>query len=249
MSTNPTRVMIYIVIMSGIACFIAYLNPFYSYMVDQVWLVAPAVIGFYIMCCFWMSEGHRWAYSLTSHQSHSSTAEGKPAFEIPAKNGYPVMVGFAKGGTRLYNFYSFGGKKDGFLIVPKYQVININGHRMVNTVTRSIFHTSLPPHIKTHLENDRRFSDKGMVEFGVIPYLKNIRGDFFDILDAPDQALLLDQAYETISNLKKENAANEEVIKGLTGVIHGIGESLRDVPSDKLQERVRMYAGGREDER
>ena len=248
MGTNPTRFIVYILIMCFILCILAYLNPFYVYMVDQVWIFGPTVIAFYILCHYWISEGHRWAYSLTSHQSHSSTAEGKPAFEIPAKNGYPVMIGFAKGGTRLYNFYMFGGKKDGFLIVPKYQVININGHQMVNTVTRSIFHTSLPRHIRTHLENDRRFSDRGMVEFGVIPYLKNIRGDFFDVMETPDQAEILDRSHEDNSNLREENEALKEDVKGLGGVIKTLGESLRDVPSEQLQDRVRRYAGGGEDD-
>ena len=196
MAMHPTRFMFYLGVMVAMLIVLMALNPLVIWSVDPILIVGPMVITMVVITYYFYSEGHRWAYSLVTHQSHSSTAEGKPSFTIPAMEGFPEMVGFAKGGSRLFNVYGFGGKKDGFLIVPKHQVLNVNGHRMANTVTRDVEYTALPPHIREFLEGDRRFSEKGMVEFGLVPYIRNIRGEFFDYQKAPALEDLLDSAHQ-----------------------------------------------------
>lgn len=245
MASNPTRTGIYIATLFGIMIILIWLNPTYCIRpVDQVLVFWPWVIVGYVLYLYWVSEGHRWAYSLVTHQSHSSTAEGKPSFVIPPKDGYPEMIGFAKDGTRFYNFYRFGGRKDGFLIAPSCQVLNIDGHRTVNTIVRTIHHTALPPHIRVRLENDRRFSKDGMVEFGTIPYLKNIKGDFFDSQKLPDMELMLDRICQDNDYLREENEVLTENLKSMSGIIREITQSLREVPSEQLADRMKKYAGG-----
>ena len=249
MAMHPTRFGVYLLgMILGLWILIAF-NPTVIWSVDPIMVVGPMVVAFFILMYYFLSEGHRWAYSLVTHQCHSSTAEGKPSFLIPAMNKYPEMVGFAKGGSRLFNMYGFGGKRDGFLIVPKHQVINISGHMTANTITRDIYHTALPPHIRKVLERDRRFDPRGMVEFGLVPLIKNIHKDYFSKLMAPSLELLLDQSNEENYNLRQTILALQGDIRSLTDVIGSIGEGLRDVPTEEIQKRVKRGMGGDEDGR
>ena len=248
MAMHPTRFMFYLGVMVFIIIILMALNPLVIWSVDPILVLGPMVITMVVITYYFYSEGHRWAYSLVSHQSHSSSAEGKPSFIIPAMKGYPEMVGFAKGGSRLFNVYGFGGKKDGFLIVPKCQVINISGHRMANTVTRDIEYTALPPHIREFLERDRRFSEKGMVEFGLVPYIKNVNGDYYSNLESPALENLLDNSHQENHDLRENIKALQSDIRSLTGIIRDISDGLRSVPSETLQDRVTRATGGDRDE-
>ena len=257
MAVHPTRFMIFLGVLVLVLWILTVLNPLVIWSVDPILIVGPMVIVFFVLTYYFYSEGHRWAYSLVSHQSHSSTAEGKPAFIIPStaviiddyrKIIYPEMVGFAKGGSRLYNVYGFGGKKEGFLIVPRHQVINIKGHRMVNTITRDIPHTALPPHIRDVLERDRRFDPRAMVEFGTVPYIRDLHANHFARLEAPDMDLQLDQAHQQNHNLRENIKALQKDITALTGIIGELGEGLRRVPSETLQDHVKRAMKGEDDD-
>lgn len=249
MPMHPTRFGVYLLGLVVVIWILIIFNPTVIWSVDPILVVGPMFFAFFILFYYFYSEGHRWAYSLVTHQCHSSTSEGKPSFLIPAMNNYPEMVGFAKGGSRLFNMYGFGGKLDGFLIVPKHQVINISGHHTANTITRDIYYTALPPHIREVLERDHRFDPRGMVEFGLVPLIKNIHREYFSNLMAPDLELLLDQSHEENYNLRQNIQALHGDIRSLTDVIGSIGEGLRDVPTEAIKERVKRGMGGDEDGR
>lgn len=249
MPMHPTRFGIYLLGLILLIWILIAFNPTVIWSVDPIMVIGPMVVAFWILMYYFYSEGHRWAYSLVTHQCHSSTSEGKPSFIIPAMNNYPEMVGFAKGGSRLFNMYGWGGKRDGFLIVPKHQVLNISGHYTANTITRDIYYTALPPHIRDVLEKDRRFDPRGMVEFGLVPLIKNIHKDYFSNLMAPDLELLMDQSNEENYNLRQTIQALQGDIRSLTDVIGSIGEGLRDVPSEAIKEHAKRVIGGDTDER
>ena len=175
--------------------------------------------------------------------SHSATFTGEPAMTIPATAGYPTMLAYPKGGGNAFGFPFPGGKKNGWLVVPRTQALKFGKTTSCNTFTREVRPDQLPRHIYEALARDKRWTDNCMVEVGEQPWSRDLKGTFFDLQEAADYASIVDQLQTERTRLENKVEALMQQIESDTKIINDISNAMSGVPSERLQERIKRLGG------
>ena len=226
-----------------------WINPGYMYRVD--WFLIVMLFAFIMTTWvyYFYVEGHRGGYATMSYLGHSATMNGKWAFEVPPAGDYPVMVAIPRGGGNYMGFPYRGGGKEGWTIVPKEQVKEMNGNLVAFTRTMQIEPSGLPSHIRKVLEEHELYDPRGMVEFGVWPYYKDLSADIagmrdFDVLSAQTSANVKNQALESQNDVLLGN------IRGYNDAMRSVGTGIREVPKQSMVETIQdKFAGGEQNAR
>ena len=222
-----------------------WLNPGYIYEMDWfLFLWFAMVMPVWFFCGYAWTEGHLGGYPLITPYSHSATFTGEPAMTIPATAGYPTMLAYPKGGGNAFGFPFPGGKKNGWLVVPRTQALKFGKSTSCNTFTREVRPDQLPRHIYKALRNDKRWTDNCMVEIGEQPWMKDIQGGFFDLQAAADYKGIFDQQNTEITRLENKVESLMQQIESDSKIIRDISSALNTVPNEHLQERVKRAVGG-----
>lgn len=152
----------------------AWLFPWSISNVDPFIMLIPVMLAVLGYSAYLSAMAHKGGFAVNWPSGHSATAHGGWAFNIPARGNYPELVAAPLGGGNVIGLIAPGGGRHGWMIAPKDQVYECNGQ--LTCTTNLIEHEpqELPPHVLARLKQERLYSKRGQVAFGLLPHREMI---------------------------------------------------------------------------